>query len=100
MATYQVLWKSAHWFRGRRLLKGLYHILGWRPSCSSDLDAANKLSFPLPPLWRFEDTRKRFLDENRHGLVDENRVNNKENKNNRAVFMLYLFAYNIKPMPK
>ena len=39
-----------------------------------------------------------FLDEKREGLVDENRVNNKENKNNRAVFMLYLFAYNIKPM--
>ena len=39
--------------------------------------------------------RKRFLDEKRDGLVDENRVNNKENKNNRAVFMLYLFAYNI-----
>ena len=44
--------------------------------------------------------RKWFLDEKRDGLVDENRVNNKENKNNRAVFMLYLFAYNIKPMPK
>ena len=27
--------------------------------------------------------------------MDENRVNNKENKNNRAVFMLYFFAYNI-----
>ena len=44
--------------------------------------------------------RKWFLDEKRDGLVDENRVNNKENKNNRAVIMLYLFAYNIKPMPK
>ena len=44
--------------------------------------------------------RKWFLDEKRDGLVDESRVNNKENKNNRAVFMLYLFAYNIKPMPK
>ena len=44
--------------------------------------------------------RKWFLDEKRDGLVDENRVNNKENKNNRAVFMLYLFAYSIKPMPK
>ena len=32
--------------------------------------------------------------------MDENRVNNKENKNNMAVSMLYLFAYNIKPMPK
>ena len=40
------------------------------------------------------------LDEKRDGLVDENRVNNKENENNRAVFMLYLFAYNIKPMSK
>ena len=40
------------------------------------------------------------VDEKRDGLVDENRVNNKENKNNRAVFMLYLFAYNIKPMSK
>ena len=39
-----------------------------------------------------------FLDETRDGLVDENRVNNKENKNNRAVFILYLFAYNVKPM--
>ena len=29
-----------------------------------------------------------------------NRVNNKENKNNRADFMLYLFAYNIKRVPK
>ena len=29
--------------------------------------------------------RKWFLDEKRDGLVDENRVNNKENKNNRAV---------------
>ena len=27
--------------------------------------------------------------------MDENRVINKENKNHRAVFMLYLFAYNI-----
>ena len=44
--------------------------------------------------------RKWFLDEKGDGLVDENRVNNKENKNNRAVFMLYLFAYNIKIMPK
>ena len=43
--------------------------------------------------------RKWFLDEKRYGLVDENNVNNKENKNNRAVFMLFLFAYNIKPMP-
>ena len=31
--------------------------------------------------------------------MDENRVNNNENKNNKAVFMLYRFAYNIKPMP-
>ena len=44
--------------------------------------------------------RKWFLDDKRDGLVDENRVNNKENKNNRAVFMLYRFAYNIRPMPK
>ena len=44
--------------------------------------------------------RKWFLDEKRDGLVDENRVNNKENKNNRAVFMLYIFAYDIKPVPK
>ena len=46
--------------------------------------------------------RKWFLDgtKKRDGLVDENRVNNKENKNNRTVFMLYLFAYNIKPMSK
>ena len=36
----------------------------------------------------------------RDGLVDENRVNNKENKNNRAVIMLYLFAYDIKPTLK
>ena len=36
--------------------------------------------------------RKWFLDEKRDGLVDENRVNNKENKSNRAVFMIYLFA--------
>ena len=50
-------------------------------------------------LWRIEDTTEMFLDEKRDGLVDENRVN-KENKNNRAVFMLYLFAYNIKPMSK
>ena len=32
--------------------------------------------------------------------MDENRVNNKENNNNRAVFMLYRFAYNIKPYVK
>ena len=44
--------------------------------------------------------RKWFLDEKRDGLVDENRLNNKENKNNKAVFILYLFAYNIKSMPK
>ena len=49
-------------------------------------------------LWRIEDTTEMFLDEKRDGLVDENRVNNKENKNNRAVFMLYLFAYNIRPV--
>ena len=51
-------------------------------------------------LWRIEDTTEMVLDEKRDGLVDENRVNNKENKNNRAVFMLYLFAYSIKHMPK
>ena len=39
--------------------------------------------------------QKWLLDEKRDGLVDKNRVNNKENKNNRAFFMLYLFAYNI-----
>ena len=39
-------------------------------------------------------------NEKRDGLVDENRVKIKENKNNRAVFMFYLFAYNIKPMSK
>ena len=44
--------------------------------------------------------RKWFLDEKKDGLADENRVDNKENKNNRAVFMLYIFAYNIKPMTK
>ena len=44
--------------------------------------------------------RKWFLDEKRDGLLDENRVNKKANKNNRVVFMLYFFAYNIKPMPK
>ena len=32
--------------------------------------------------------------------MDENRVNNKENKNNRAFLMLYLFAYNIKTYAK
>ena len=35
--------------------------------------------------------RKWFLDEKRDGLVDENRVNNKENKNNRAV--LYALSF-------
>ena len=35
--------------------------------------------------------RKWFLDEKRDGLVDENRVNNKENKNNRAVFYALSF---------
>ena len=29
-------------------MKGVYHIWAWRPSWSSDPDAANKLSFPLP----------------------------------------------------
>ena len=43
--------------------------------------------------------RKLFLDEKRDGLVDENRVNNKGNKNKKAVFTLYPFAYNVKPMP-
>ena len=43
--------------------------------------------------------RKWFFDEKRDGLVDENRVNNKENINNRVVFMLYLFAYYIKANP-
>ena len=32
--------------------------------------------------------------------MDENRVNNKENKINRAVFLLYLFAYNKKTYAK
>ena len=31
-----------------RVLKGFYHIWAWRQSWSSDPDAANKLSFPLP----------------------------------------------------
>ena len=31
-----------------RFLKSFYHIWAWRPSWSCDLDAANKLSFPLP----------------------------------------------------
>ena len=46
-ATYQVSWKSVHWFQ-RRFLKGFHHILAWRPSWSCDPDAANKISFPLP----------------------------------------------------
>ena len=32
----------------KKILKGFYHILAWRPSWSCDLDAANKISFPLP----------------------------------------------------
>ena len=35
---------------------------------------------------------KWFLDEKRDGLVDENRVNNKENKNNRAFFYALSFC--------
>ena len=31
-----------------KIFKGFYHIWAWRPSCSCDPDAANKLSFPLP----------------------------------------------------
>ena len=41
-------WKSARRFWRRRFLKGFYHIWAWRPSWSCDLDAANKISFPLP----------------------------------------------------
>ena len=37
----QVTWKSVHWFRGRRVLKGFYHIWAGRPSWSCDPDAAN-----------------------------------------------------------
>ena len=33
---------------GKEMLKGFYHIWAWRPSWSCDLDATNKLSFPLP----------------------------------------------------
>ena len=47
----------------------------------------------MPHCGESKTQRKWFLDEKRDCLVDENRVNNKENKNNRAVFMLYLFAY-------
>ena len=32
----------------KRIWKGFYHTLAWRPSWSSDTDAASKLSFPLP----------------------------------------------------
>ena len=47
-ATYQVSCKSVRRFWRRRFLKGFYHIWAWRPSCSRDPHAANKLSFPLP----------------------------------------------------
>ena len=39
---------SARRFQRRRFLKGFYHIWAWQPSWSSDQDAVNKLSFPLP----------------------------------------------------
>ena len=32
----------------RRFIKGFYHIWAWRPPWSCDLNAANKLWFPLP----------------------------------------------------
>ena len=32
----------------RRFLKGFYHIWVWGPSWSCDIDAVNKLLFPLP----------------------------------------------------
>ena len=44
--------------------------------------------------------RKWFYVENRDGLADEIRINNRKRKNNKAVFMLYLFDYNMKPMSK
>ena len=46
----------------------------------------------MPHCGKSKTQRKWFLDEKRDCLVDENRVNNEENKNNIAVFMLYLFA--------
>ena len=64
------------------------------------LMASEKIFYVIPiHCGESKTQRKWFLDEKRDGFVDENRVNNKENKNNRAVFMLYLFAYNI-PMSK
>ena len=33
---------------GEEDFKCFYHIWAWRPSCSCDPDAVNKLSFPLP----------------------------------------------------
>ena len=76
--------------------------LNGKVSLESANDIPNILmKFLLPfSLWRIEDTTEMVFRRKKDGLVDENRVNNKENKNNRAVFMLYLFAYNIKPMPK
>ena len=41
-------WSLALWFQRRGFLKGFYHIWAWRPSCSCDPDAPNKLSFPRP----------------------------------------------------
>ena len=52
-------------------------------------------TIPLLQCGESKTQRKWFLDKKRHGLVDENRVNNKENKNKIVLFMLYLFAYNI-----
>ena len=49
--------------------------------------------FCSKPLWRNEDTTEMVLDEKRDGLVDEYRVNKKENKNNRVVFMLYIITF-------
>ena len=46
--TYQVSCQSAYWFEMRRILKGFYLIWARRPSWSSDLDPAKKLSFPHP----------------------------------------------------
>ena len=33
---------------GEEDFEGFYHIWAWRPSCSCDPDAANKLSLPRP----------------------------------------------------
>ena len=94
-ATYQVSWKSVHWFR-RRFLKGFYHIWAWRPFWSCDPDAATKILFPLPKeaphknwLW----SAQRFLRRRCLSIVDGRRRTTDADGQDAGAWVYYFYLY-------